>query len=167
MKNLCIRDYTNFLKKAKLYIKVIFDFNTRPVQNVIHSIEKQEKSSCMFLDFAKACETADHKILIKKLNYYGIRGIAHRMFESYLANRKQAVKIVLNHSSFQTVVYGVPQGSVLGPLLFLSYMSDIHISSSKAKFHLFVDDTCIFHSNKNLHRLENEVNGALKISQIC
>ena len=140
----------------------IFDLYT----NVIQSIEKQEKSSCIFLDFVKTFDTEDHRILLKDLDYYGVRGIALRFFESYLANSKQAVKIGLYHSSFQAVVCVVPQESVLGPLLFLIYINDIHISSLKVKFHLFADDTCIFNSGKNLHTLENEVSGALKISQI-
>ena len=129
--------------------------------NVIQSIEKQKRSSCIFLYF-DTFDTADHKILPKKLDYYGIRGISLRWFDYYLANRKQAVKIGLNHSSFKTVVCGVPQESVLEPLLFLIYINDIHISSLKIKFHLFADDTHIFHYSKNFHTLENEVNGALK-----
>ena len=104
----------------------------------------------------------DHKILLKKLDYYGIRGLALRWFESDRTNRKQAGKIGLNYPSLQTVVCGVPQGSVLGPLLFLIYINNIHISSSKVKFDLFVDDTCVFHSSKNLHTLQIEVNGAVK-----
>ena len=129
--------------------------------NVIQSIEKQKRSSCIFLYF-DTFDAVDHKILLKKLDYYGIRGISLRWFDYYLANRKQAVKIGLNHSSFKTVVCGVPQESVLEPLLFLIYINDIHISSSKIKFHLFADDTHIFHYSKNFHTLENEVNGALK-----
>ena len=104
----------------------------------------------------------DRKISLKKLDYYGIRDVALRWFECYLANRKQAVKTGVNHSSSQTVVCGVPQGSVLEPLLFLICINDTHISYSKVKFHLFAYDTCIFHSSKNLHTLENEVNGALE-----
>ena len=136
----------------------ILDLHT----NIIQSIEKQEKSSCIFLDFAKVFDTVDQKILLKKLDYYGIRGLALRWFEFYLTNRKQVDKIGFNYPSLQTVVCGVPQGSVLGPLLFLIYINNIHISSSKVKFHLFADDTCIFHSSKNLHTLEIEVNSALK-----
>ena len=131
----------------------ILDLHT----NVIQSIEKQEKPSCIFLDFARAFDTVDDIILLKKLDYHGIRDIAIRWFKSYRAYRKQAVKIGLNHSSFEAVVCEVPQGSVLGPLLFLIYINDIHILSSKVKFHLLADDTCIFRSSKNLHTLENEV----------
>ena len=80
--------------------------------SVIQSIGKQEKLSCMFLDFAKAFDSVDHKILLKRLDYYGLRGIALKWFESYFVNGKQAVKIGLNYSSFQTVDCSVPQGSV-------------------------------------------------------
>ena len=83
-------------------------------------------------------------------------------FKSYLSNRKQAVKIGLNQSSFQTIVNGVRKGSVLGPLLFFIYINDIYLYSPIVKFHLFTDDTSIFHSSKNYLKLEQELNSALK-----
>ena len=91
----------------------------------------------------------------------GVRGIELEWFKSYLSNRKQAVKIGLNQSSSQAVVSGVPQGSVLGPFLFLLYINDIYLSSPLVKFHLFADDTCIFHSSKNNSKLEQELNSTL------
>ena len=111
-------------QEGKLTKHALLDVYT----NVIQPIVKQEKSSGIFLDFAKAFDTVDQKILLIKLDYYVIRGITLRWYESYLAIRKQAVKAGLNYSSFQTVVCEVPQGSVLGFLLFLIYISDIHIS---------------------------------------
>ena len=104
----------------------------------------------------------DHYILIRKLEHYGLRGLELEWFKSYLSNRKQAVKIGLNQSSFQTVVSGVSQASVLGPLLFLIYINDIYLSSPLVKFHLFADDTCIFHSSKNYSELGQELNRALE-----
>ena len=124
-------------------------------------MEKEEKSSCIFLEFAKTFDTVDHYILIRKLEHYGVRGIELDWFKPYLSNRKQAVKIGLNQSSFQTVVSGVPQGSVLGPLLFLKYINDVYLSSPLVKFHRFADDTCISHSSKNYSKLEQELNSAL------
>ena len=122
--------------------------------NIIQSIEKQEKSSCIFLDFAKGFDAVDHYILIRKLEHHGVRGIELERFKSYLSNRNQAVKIGLNQSSFQIVLSGVPQRSVLGSLLFLTYINDIYLSHPLVKFHLFADDTCIFHSCKNYSKLE-------------
>ena len=108
----------------------------------IISLRRYEQGTSIFLDFAKEFDTVDYKILLKKLNYYRIGGIALKWLESYLTNNgKKAVKIRLNHSSFQTVVCGVPQGSVLGSLLFLTCINNIHIFSSEVKFHLFADDT--------------------------
>ena len=74
---------------------------------------------CIFLDFAKAFDTVDHNILLQKLNFYGIRGVAHKWFTSYLSERKQKVKIGDVFSNSESIRCGVPQGSVLGPLLFL------------------------------------------------
>ena len=83
-----------------------------------------------------------HKIVLAKLNQYGIRGVVNNFFESYLTNRSQAVIIHDNHSSKFIIDIGVPQGSSLGPLLFLLYINDLHNCISSAS-RLFADDTCI------------------------
>jgi hypothetical protein len=78
----------------------------------------------LFLDFAKAFDTVNHDILLKKLYGFGIRGLSLEWFKSYLDNRKQYVKINNVESSLQIISCGVPQGSTLGPLLFLIYIKD-------------------------------------------
>ncbi len=118
-------------------------------------------SCCIFLDLAKAFDTVDHNILINKLEYYGIRGTALKWFECYLTNRTQKVCINGTFSESCNVKFGVPQGSVLGPLLFLLYINDMPNSSNILKIHLFADDTSIFFSHKNLKELESIVNNEL------
>ena len=94
------------------------------------------------------------------------KAVANRMalewFQSYLTNRPQAVKLGQNLSEFQTITWGVPQGSVLGTLLFLIYINDIFISTSKVNFHIFADDICIFCSKKDLSLLERDLNTSLE-----
>ena len=129
---------------------------------IVTAIEKLEKPCCVFLDFAKAFDTVNHNILLKKLEHYGIRGVALAWIKSYLTNRQQCTQIAHARSKSQSIKCGVPQGSVLGPLLFLVYINDISESTSIVDFHLFADDTSIFYSNKNLKVLEKDVNSALK-----
>ena len=119
--------------------------------------------SCgIFLDFSKAFDTVDHSLLLKKLTHYGIRGIANDWFASYLSNRRQHVTIgVLNQMTL--ITHGVPQGSVLGPLLFLLYINDFSKCSNVFDFYIFADDTILFYSNSNLAELESIVNYNLRM----
>ena len=107
------------------------------VTNIINCLEKKEQGFCIFLDFAKAFDTVNHEILIKKLEHYGIRGLALQWFKSYLSDRRQCTSIGDTLSDTDLIKCGVPQGSVLGPLLFLLYINDIINSSSLFKFILF------------------------------
>ena len=129
--------------------------------NLIESIEKKKFSCCILLDFAKAFDTVDHQILLRKLEYYDIRGTALNWFKSYLCNRSQCVSIDGQLSDELKITHGVPQGSVLGPLLFLLYINDIPLSSNILNFRLFADDTSLLYSHNNLSILESIVNTEL------
>ena len=94
-------------------------------KTVNHSLENKEHTIGVFLDFSKAFDSLNHDILIKKLENIGVRGMPLKLFHSYLVNRKQMVAYNKLTSSLQTVSTGVPQGSILGPLLFLVYINDM------------------------------------------
>ena len=118
--------------------------------------------SCgIFIDLRKAFDTVDHNILLYKLHHYGIRGVINKWFCSYLTGRFQTTQIETEISEKEAVACGVPQGSVLGPLLFLLYINDISASSSKFEFFLFADDTNLLYKDKSLPLLESIVNEEL------
>ena len=104
----------------------------------------------------------NHEILLMKLEHYGIRGTAQEWFKSYLSNRKQYVSINGSNSSYLNVTCGAPQGSVVGPLLFLIYSNDVPLALSKPAFYLFADDTNIYYEAEILAKLQSVVNTELK-----
>ena len=103
----------------------------------------------------------DHSILLNKLTKYGIHGVAHDWFRSYLQNRTQYTTFNFVDSSIKTITCGVPQGSILGPLLFLLYVNDIANVSATFMSILFADDTNMFLQGRNINTLIREANEEL------
>ena len=116
------------------------------VDKISNALDKGEFVLGLFLDFSKAFDTVNHEILFTKLEYYGIRGIALDWFKSYLSGRKQFVEYNNVYSSNASISCGVPQGSILGPLLFLLYINDLAYASQKIFSLLFADDSNLFFS---------------------
>ena len=115
----------------------------------------------VFLDLKKAFDTVNHSILLKKLYQYGIRGSCLNWIKSYLQNRSQYVYYNKTKSNIEPISCGVPQGSILGPLLFVLYINDIKSISKKLFTLLFADDTSAFIEGDNLHELLNILNEEL------
>ena len=130
---------------------------------ILQEIDKGNYCCGVFMDLSKAFDTIDHHILLEKLYLYGIRGLPLQWFKSYLSDRKQYVVVDGVESTQLDVTIGVPQGSVLGPLLFLIYVNDIIHCSNILKFSLFADDTVVLYSHKNVTELVSIVNNELKI----
>ena len=111
---------------------------------ITKAMEKGDFCIGVFIDFRKAFDTVDHSILLDKLYHYGIRGVAHDWISSYLSNRQQYVEYNGAKSRTLHIKCGVPQGSNLGPLLFLLYINDIAFVSPKLFSILFADDSIFF-----------------------
>ena len=116
----------------------------------------------IFLDFKKAFDTVSHEILLKKMEHYGFRGIINQWFKSYLSERKQYVYINSNNSDLKKIKHGVPQGSVLGPLLFLLFINDLANSVIFSKTFIFADDTALIYGHKDPKKIKKCLNIDLK-----
>ena len=117
----------------------------------------------LFLDLhvSKAFDTVNHSILLSKLNFYGIRDVENQWFSSYLIKRKQRVYVNGAESSFLSVNSGVPQGSILGPFLFLVYINDIVNATNYFSLRLFADDTSLTATGRDLDALLHPINSEL------
>ena len=129
------------------------------VRTLIKNIENRLYSACILLDLSKAFDTIEHQILLQKLELYGIRGNALTWFDSYLSNRKLRVKCRTISNTRETkseeypVKYGTPQGSCLGPLIFLIFVNDLHLHLQYSECVQFADDTTLVFTHQNLNYL--------------
>ena len=161
-----------FIEKNSILHKNQFGFRTSHstelaitdfTQQIMHDMNDKQMTLGLFLDLSKAYDVINHELLLKKLDHYGIRGIANSWFKSYLSSRKQYVSIENFSSNLADVVNGVPQGSILGPILFLLFINDLCTLSSKIKCILFADDTNLFYSSNNLKDCTDLLNQELNI----
>lgn len=160
-----------FLNSSKIFSNFQFGFREKHttthailhfINKVSYAMDNHMHTLGIFLDYSKAFDTVDHKILLCKLSHYGVRGAALDWFRSYLADRQQFVSINGFDSELQNVSCGVPQGSLLGPLLFILYINDFQYSSDVLSFILFADDSSIFFSHKDAQVLVQTVNSELR-----
>ena len=125
-------------------------------ERIYDNLHKELSTLAIYVDFSKCFDTLNRKILIKKLEIYGIRGIPLELFKSYLDERYQAVKVNNVISEFKPINAGVPQGSVLGPILYLIYVNELPDISDQFSTCLFADDTTLIFENSNKYRLFNQ-----------
>ena len=132
------------------------------VDQIYKAFEKNEYTLGVFIDLSKAFDTVDHSILLKKLELYGITDRNYAWIKSYLSNRWQYIQIDENsRTKFCVVKSGVPQGSILGPLLFLLYVIDLKNASSILDPIMFADDTNLFYTHSNIQKLFSTMNEEL------
>ena len=117
------------------------------------SIDNKELACGIFIDLRKAFDTVNHKILIEKLKHVGVRGIPNQLINSYLTNRSQYIQLNNTKSDLMPINYGVPQGSVLGPLLFTIYINDLANCCQDGKVRIFADDTAVYFTCMNTEQL--------------
>ena len=132
------------------------------LQTVETAFKNNEVAIGIFVDLSKAFDTLDHSLLLAKLDHYGIRGNWLSWFKSYLSNRRQYVDMYGKKSNQQEITVGVPQGSILGPLLFLIYINDLPAALSKLIPVLFADDTNLIIKGKNVRELVSTLNNELE-----
>ena len=149
---------TKYFEKFRVINEAQFGFRSgkattqallRVMELVVDGLENSEINMVTLCDLSKAFDCVSHTTLMTKLEFYGVRGIPHKLFSSYLSNRKQCSAVNNMQSAFTTVKHGVPQGSVLGPLLFIIYTNDFYnFINKKANCVQYADDTSLITSDR-------------------
>lgn len=166
-----------FLDEHNILLKNQFGFQNskNTTDAILEFLEKNylqlnegEAVGAVFCDFSKAFDTVNHDILLQKLWCYGFRGVSFSWIKSYLSQRTQVVKTFGEISDVADISCGVPQGSVLGPILFLLYINDLATIDIQGTFTLFADDTTILWHNKNVNSLRDTIKSDIcKVKQWC
>lgn len=127
------------------------------------SLDDNKKSMAVFIDLAKAFDTVDHALLVRKLYQIGVRGLPLKLIKSYLFERQQFVQIENSKSDFQLITYGVPQGTVLGPILFIIYINNLCNLNIKGNIITYADDTVVLFEDKSWEQVFKKANETMKL----
>ena len=156
-KNILTENQSGFRPHHSTYTAVL---NT--TEDALKNIDEGLLTGMVMLDLKKAFDSIVHKILLDKMHLIGIRGTAHKWFKSYLSSRSQYVYMNGVRSEYAAVECGIPQGSVLGPLLFSIYINDLGNVIKKSKLSLYADDTCMYYSSKNVSEIKTVMEDDLR-----
>ena len=134
--------------------------------NILRALDRSHIALLLLIDFSKAFDMVDHSALLKKLEHYGIRGAALSWLQAYLANRSQYVNLGTARSVPWFLKYGGPQGSILGPLLFIIYINDLPGITNIAEFIFFADDANIIITGTDMAEIVNKLESVIPKKEI-